>query len=45
MESITEKIRLAEQDDFKKALRYLRTTAKENGLTQEALEILLSEED
>jgi len=42
---LTEKIRLAEQDDFKKALRNLRSTAAKNGLTQEALENLLSEED
>ncbi|HEY9560742.1 MAG TPA: hypothetical protein VIR29_08155 [Anseongella sp.] len=42
---LAEKIRLAEIDNFEQALHNLRTQAAENGLTQEILEKILSEED
>ena len=42
---LAEKIRLAEMDDFEQALHNLRSKASENGLTQEILEKILSEED
>jgi len=41
---LSEKIREAEKDDFKKILNEARTTAAANGLTQEILEKLLNED-
>lgn len=43
--SLAEQIRLAERGDYKIALKNLRSQAAENGITQEALEKLLSGED
>jgi hypothetical protein len=42
---IAEELRLAEKDDFKKALKHVRQQAANNGLTKEILEELLREED
>jgi hypothetical protein len=41
---LSEKIREAEKDDFKQALNDMRKNATANGMTQEILEKLLSED-
>jgi len=42
---LEEQIRIAEKDEFEKALADIRQQAADNGLTPEILEELLNEED